>query len=127
MAVYNELNKSTEFFLGETVWYVPLTQKIAIKSKIVEIDDYFWIDEPVTHGLRDDELFVSKEEANDALLATEGNSVELSEYRRSTIKFIVSTWEGILYKKKEVDLWLQQLPKKVKNVDWFNTPRKEVV
>lgn len=90
--------------VGDVVWYVPRGIALAIRCRIVEVDDwarrqhpqgtlFYWIDEPVGHGLCDDEVFSTKEDALEFLKAEHGDKPPstLAAYREQAVKFIVST------------------------------------
>ena len=128
-----------ELKIGDAVWYIPDGYLLAVKCKIIEIDDefdpvggiiFYDIDEPVGHDLYEDELFLTKKAAEAALLVKYENrhykykdspAVELDLYRKRKIKFIVSTWELLPQeKKREIDNWYNSLPPKIYNESWFN-------
>jgi len=107
-------------------WYIPGyggDVLIAIKVKSVEEEPggFIWVDEPIGHGITIDELFTTREEAENELrhrieTAKEYDekiiAVSLTECRESMVKFIKSTWKraGINidlendYRDKEEDL-----------------------
>lgn len=129
----------SEFKVGDKVWYIGgqrLDGLIAILCTITELDDYFnkkdpkayifyHVDEPTGHSLADDELILTREEAEDELLnlaeeaeeyepGTVKQDVDLEEWRKSCISFIMETW-------KEVNpVWTVKYPNKKENEEWFN-------
>lgn len=141
---------SKDYKINDVVWYKPISYLLIVKTKIVEIDDFFrkkhpqaylfyWIDEPVGHGLTD-ELSETKEEAIQALkkhyniLLEDNNEYrslgeeeieidsnpQLNIFRKNNISFIVSTWETCDTKQEEKDRWYKELENKIYGVDWFN-------
>lgn len=126
------------FNIGEEAWYIPGHAEdhlIAIKVKIVEIDDMgdYWIDEPVGHGLDWWEL-LTKEQAEielkqrtidymaarcmDSLINYESAKTyrpTLERFRERTKKFIAKSWE----KSGEKHPGFEAFPNKRPHYDWF--------
>jgi hypothetical protein len=134
----------TDYKINDKVWFVPDGYLIAIECRIIEIDDYFrkkepqayifyGLDEPVGHHVCETDLYEFKELAleklkhrykealneSDPLLHL---TVTLKEYRKSRIKFIVSTWEGCSEKEKTCSeiAWQLELFNKMQGKEWFN-------
>jgi hypothetical protein len=136
--------------VGDEVWMV--RNWVGVKSRITQVDDglfeeygesasiFYWVDEPVGHSLADDEYYLSREEAEKALLdilkdVIHSNETEehpdyiqeipydatLDEARQRTIDFIVSTWDlSPEQVEEEKARWRLELPKKEHGTDWFN-------
>src|SRR5258708_1945646 len=123
--------------LNKEYWYIPGFRGdslIAIKVKIIEIDDqfrkqhpesylFYWVDEPVGHAVSDDEL-ISRREAEDELMSRfEGNSedeiADLTAWRTRSLSFIRGTH---VRNAMNVDNFprAESYPAKQQGVDWFN-------
>jgi hypothetical protein len=131
-----------DYKVNDKVWFIPVGCFIAIKCTIAEIDDefrkkepqaylFYWLDEPVGHGVSNYELYKTKKLALEELkqgykeALDEGRDnllVTLEEYRKHRINFIVNTWqdcsenEKIYYK----NAWNLRLPIKEQRKEWFN-------
>lgn len=121
---------STEFSVGDEVWYIPDGRAILIRCKITEVDDqwrkkhpkgflFYSIDEPVGHGLDERELAISKEEGEDWLRECECSYCPtLIEYREKSLKFIMKTWGKD--HPHTLEEMMAKYPNKEKGKDWFH-------
>jgi len=132
--------------VGQEVWYIPQGSLIAIRCKITEIDTqwrerhpegvlFYWIDEPVGHGLNDDELIETEELAKEILqeeaagcphIELQRND-SLDNFRQRVAKFIVWTWKlNPEENQRQVQELLATYPEKQQGVDWFNVKDVEL-
>lgn len=121
-----------EFDQGEIIWFVPQNCRLVIRCTIEEVDDefrkkhpdsylFYWVDEPVGHALSEDEICLTKEEAEEVA----GNGIyseDLLFWRRKQLKFIISTWKDAPEEEKDVEKVLLNYPEKQEGIDWFLVP-----
>jgi len=148
--------KEREFDAGEEVWIVFGT--VVVRCKITEVDDQFRrvhpagnlfydVGEPIGHSLSEDELYLTKEEALEALEEEYDSWVNnehdcdkktceiviarylndtLQDLRRKQAEFIGATHEGNNPKETKTpfvqsfaDDLLKRYPEKIEGKDWF--------
>lgn len=137
---FNSKLNVNEFEKGEKVWIVPgYRYLIAIQCTIEEVDDrfrkedsdaylFYDVDEPIGHNIAEDEIFLTREDAEEELFARYEEELEcdrvkaditLKEFREGKIKFIVETWEGWRPEDyNEETHW--RYPDKKEKEEWFN-------
>ncbi len=124
--------------IGDECWYIPTGFLLAIKIKIISIDNsnklidskaytFYELDEPTGHDVAEWELIKIRSEAEATLIVSAFTDFNeeipintLTQYRLYKINFIVDTWEDCNDKVKEKRSWFLELPKKKQDEDWFN-------
>ncbi|MDE1833807.1 MAG: hypothetical protein KGH64_00555 [Candidatus Micrarchaeota archaeon] len=137
------------FKVGDEAWFVPgyaQSYLIAIKVKVIEVDDYgYWIDEPVGHEVSDYDLLTREQaekelrnryldhfaycsrDVRDAAFMTQEEYESarkdrhtLDDYRTASKDFIKSTWPSDTIEGFPV------YQDKVEGEDWFVIDHKDV-
>jgi hypothetical protein len=129
-----------EYKVGDKVWWIPGYRDerlIMIASTVTEVDDtfrrahpdaylFYWIDEPTGHSLDGDEVFDTREEAEEELINRAYSSSEigdelildttLEQFREIAKHFIMMTWvrAGIMQE------WTVKYPEKTPGTEWLN-------
>ena len=139
----DERNERNDLNLNDEVWFIPRGAALIVKCKIDEIDDharkrdpqaylFYWLDEPVGHGLDRDDVFVGTKKEAIACLQEYIQDIkddpdeditryqtDLETWRRTASEFIIST-HGKQGKKEKYGKYPFKYTPKTYGTEWFN-------